>query len=84
MNTKTFVDTVTQLDLLVDALEWLSQHTTVPVEELKNHMLVIGDVAHTLDKCGSIYGEPHELDYEFDKYDWDQVLDLITQIWFQD
>lgn len=82
--TRTFVDTVTQLDLLVDALEWLSQRTNVSVEELKNHMLVIGDVARTIDKYGSIYGEPNESDYEFGKYDWDQVLDLISQIWHED
>lgn len=81
--TRTFVETVTQLDLLVDAMEWLSQRTNVPVAELTNHMLVIGDVARAIDKHGSNYGEPTESDYDFSKYDWDSVLDLISQIWHE-
>lgn len=81
--TRTFVDEVTQLDLLIDATKWLSKQTGVPAKELQNHMLVIGDVARTLDKYGSIYGEPTESDYDFHSYNWDDVFNLISQIWHE-
>lgn len=80
---RTFVETVTQLDLLADALKWLGKRTGVPFEQLSNHMLVIGDAARVLDKYGSIYGEPTEADYEFQGYDWDDVLSLISSIWHE-
>ena len=80
----TFTETTTQLDLLTDTLSWLSKQTGVPYEELSNHMLVIGDVARTLDKYGSIYGEPTENDYDFHTYDWEDVYNLISQIWHED
>ena len=79
----TFTETTTQLDLLGDALQWLSKQTGVPFEQLSNHMIVIGDVAHALDRHGSIAGEPTESDYEFLKYDWETVYETISQIWHE-
>jgi len=82
--TARFVNTTTQLDLLTDALKWLSKRTGVPFEDISNHMIVIGDVAHALDKYGSIYGEPLVSDFDFLGYDWDSVLNGISQIWHED
>ena len=74
----------TQLDLLTDALEWLSARTGVPLENLSNHMMVIRDVAGVLERYGSIAGEPAEFDYDFQSKDWDPVLELISEIWHED
>jgi hypothetical protein len=75
---------MTQLDLLTEALKWLSKQTGVPYEELSNHMIVIGDVATSIDKYGSIYGEPTEGDRNFQTYDWSGVYNLISEIWHED
>jgi hypothetical protein len=80
----TFTSTTTQLDLVMDALKWLSKQTGVPYEELSNHMMVIGDVVRVLEAYGSIAGEPTLYDYNFDKRPWDGVYELISQIWHED
>ena len=81
---KTFVGTVTQLDLLTDALKWLSKQTNVPFEQLSNHMMIVSDVARVLERYGTVYGEPTEFDYEFTHKDWDAVYELISEIWHED
>jgi len=78
------ISEVTQLDLLVDALKWLSTRTGVPYEQLSNHMMVISDVARVLESYGSIAGAPHASDYMFQTRRWDGVYDLISQIWHED
>lgn len=78
-----FVETTTQLDKLVDALKWLSERTNVPFEDLSNHLILIGDVARTLDKYGSIVGEPRVEDFDFFNYNWDDVFELISEIWHE-
>lgn len=79
--TKTFASTVTQLDLLTDAIKWLSEQTGVPFENLSNHMMVLGNVTRAIEQRGSNYGEPTEFDYDFEKYDWDDTYLLISEIW---
>ena len=80
----TFTSTTTQLDLVMDALKWLSKQTGVPYEELSNHMIVIGDVVRVLERSGSISGEPTDYDYDFSANDWEDVYNLISQIWHED
>ena len=75
--------TTTQFDLLGDALKWLSTRTGVPIENLSNHMMVIRDVAGVLERYGSIAGEPSEFDYDFRSKDWDDVYNLISEIWHE-
>lgn len=79
-----FTSTTTQLDLVMDALKWLSKQTGVPYEELSNHMMVIGDVVRVLEAYGSVAGEPTSYDYGFEKRPWDGVYELISQIWHED
>jgi len=80
----TFTETTTQLDLLTDALKWLGKQTGVPFEQLSNHMMVISDVARALEHYGSIFGEPLLSDYDFQKYDWEKIYNLISEIWHED
>jgi len=80
----TFTETTTQLDLLTDALKWLSKQTGVPFEQISNHMMVISDVARALEPYGSIFGEPLLSDYDFQKYDWEKIYNLISEIWHED
>jgi hypothetical protein len=82
MTTTTTTDT--QYGLLGYALEWLSSRTGISAEYLANHMMVISDVARAIEKYGSIYGTPTESDFDFLKYDFDGVYELISQIWHED
>ena len=72
----------TQLHLLDEALRWVASATGTKYEDLANHMIVIGDVCHTLDKSGRNVGEPYATDYHFaTNYDWDDVFGLVLGIW---
>ena len=75
---------MTQMHLLKEALRFLSKRTGVPYGELSNHMMVIGDVTRQMEMYGSIYGEPTALDYDFPRYNWDNTLNLISEIWHED
>lgn len=81
---RTTLTDLTQLDLLVSAIKWLSTRTGVPFDQLSNHMMVISDTARVLERYGSIYGEPTEFDYDFNRKDWDGVYELISEIWHED
>ena len=80
----TKVETTTQMGLLTETLKFLSLQTGVPFGDLSNHMIVIGDVARAIDMYGSIYGTPTESDFDFLKYDFEGVYELISQIWHED
>lgn len=75
--------TLTQLDLLVSAIKWLSTQTGVPFEQLSNHMMVISDTARVLERYGTVSGEPTDSDYNFVKKDWGGVYGLISEIWHE-
>jgi hypothetical protein len=71
----------TQMHLLDEAIRWVAKATAVPYENLIDHMIVIGDVARTLDKFGKNYGEPYATDYHFENYNWDDVFEMVLSIW---
>ena len=75
---------MTQLNLLTEALKWLSKQTGVPYKELSNHMMVISDVARVLERYGTVYGEPTETDYKFVNKNWEEVYNLISEVWHED